>query len=53
MFTCPDGTTSPLSYILDGEDDCDGGEDEMPYMEDTEWVMYQLMHLRLRTDHCH
>ncbi|MBT7460466.1 MAG: hypothetical protein HN794_05430, partial [Euryarchaeota archaeon] len=27
-FVCDDGSTIPMSYVNDGEEDCDGGEDE-------------------------
>ena len=27
-FICDDGSTIPMSYVNDGEEDCDGGEDE-------------------------
>jgi len=34
-FYCDDGTAIPMSYVNDGWEDCDGGEDEMDDYYDT------------------
>ena len=40
-FMCDDGSTIPMSYVNDGDEDCDGGEDETGGNDHSNEPMFQ------------
>ena len=42
-FICDDGSTIPMSYVNDGSEDCDGGEDESDMSGNEDYEMWTFL----------